>query len=242
MSHLRLLTYNIRGGRGLDGYRKLDRIHDILNRLDIDIAVLQEVDMRPSRGRHPHELQELVGSSRPHRLQGESLTEKSGWYGNLIASRYPITRGLVHNLETHVDLEPRNAVDALIASPHGPIRVIGTHLSLSYLERRSEARNLLRLMHAVDNEETAPLFLLGDINEWQWRSRLLAFLDSAMTPLPCAATFPAFMPLLHLDRVWCDIAEPVRVSAHRIGGKGMRCVSDHLPVVMDIDFGKGNED
>lgn len=221
----------------MDGQRDFHRIHMILERLDIDIAVLQEVDMRPTRGRNPAQLEELVGISRPHRLQGESLLEEGGWYGNLIASRYPITRGLVHNLETGPDLEPRNAVDALVDSPHGPLRIIGTHLSLSYLERRSEARNLLRLMQAVDAEESAPLFLLGDINEWQWRSKLLHFLDEAMTPLPCAATFPAFLPLLRLDRAWCDIAPPVRVLAHRVSGKGMRLVSDHLPLVVEVEFG-----
>jgi len=236
MSHLRLLTYNIRGGRGLNGRRDYARIRHVLDRLDIDIAVLQEVDMRPSRGRHPSQLQELVGEHRPHRLQGESLLEDGGWYGNLIASRFPIRRGVVHNLETGVDLEPRNAVDALIESPHGLLRVIGTHLSLSYLERHSEARNLLRLMKAVDAEETAPLFLLGDINEWQWRSKLLRFLDDAMTALPCAATFPSIAPIFRLDRAWCDNTDAVRIHAHRLAGRGMRLMSDHLPVVVDVEF------
>lgn len=237
MSHLRLLTFNIRGGRGLDGQRDLARIHALLERLDIDIAVLQEVETRPSRRRSPADVERLVGAARPHRLAGPSLVEGEGWYGNLIASRYPILRGLVHNLETGPDLEPRNAVDALIDTPRGPLRVIGTHLSLSYLERRSEARNLLRLMQAVDAEERAPLFLLGDINEWQWRSRLLAFLDGAMTPLPCAATFPAFLPVLKLDRAWCDIAPPVKVFAHRLASRGMRLMSDHLPLVVDVEYG-----
>lgn len=237
MAHLRFLTYNIRGGRRLNMRCNLPQVHALMLRLDIDIAVLQEVDTRPSRNRCLADMDILTGDRYPHVLIGKSLEEPDGWYGNIIASRHPITRGLVHNLETGVDYEPRNAVDALIASPYGKLRVIGTHLSLSYLERRSEARNLLRLMRRVDEQEQYPLFLMGDINEWQWRSQLLDFLDTAMTPLPCKPTFPAFAPVFKLDRAWCDIAPPVKVYAHRLAMTGIRTLSDHLPLVVDVDFG-----
>jgi endonuclease/exonuclease/phosphatase family metal-dependent hydrolase len=162
------------------------------------------------------------------------MREGDGWYGNYLVSRYPVCNGIVHNLETHADLEPRNAVDAVIDSPLGNIRVIGTHLSLSYLERFSEARNLLRLMREVEQETTIPLLLMGDINEWQPHSKLLRHLDAAMTALPCKATFPAFMPIFKLDRAWVDVPEGVKVTAHRMSGRGFRTLSDHLPLVLEI--------
>lgn len=235
MNRLRFLSFNIHGGRSLSGKRDLTRVHALMERFDIDIGVFQEMETRPSRRGSTEDVEVLAGPNRPHRLPGPSLYEGPAWYGNLIVSRYPIIRALVHNLETGPDLEPRNAVDALIETPRGRIRVIGTHLSLSLFERWSEARNLIRLMRAVEEGEKNPLFLMGDINEWQWPSKLIRFLDSVMTPLPCKATFPSFLPVFKLDRAWYD-APHLKVMAHRLASLRTRPMSDHLPLVVEIDY------
>lgn len=234
MTRIRLLSYNIHGGRSLDGTRDLRRIHSVLERLDIDIAVFQEMETRPSRRGSAMDEDLLAGESRPHRLRGPSLHGGGGWFGNFLVSRWPIRRGQMHNLETKPDLEPRNALDATIATPLGEIRVIGTHLSLSYLERYSEAQNLLRLMQAVEQETRIPLLLMGDINEWQPFSRLLRYLDTEMQSLPVGATFPAFAPVFRLDRAWYYTMGDWQVSAHRMGGRGFRTLSDHLPLVVEL--------
>lgn len=236
MMRIRLLSYNIHGGRSLDGTRDLRRVHALMERLDIDIGVFQEMETRPSRRGSMRDEDLLAGDARPYRLRGESLQEDGGWYGNFLVSRFPLCSGVVHNLETHVDLEPRNAVDAMIDTPLGVIRVIGTHLSLSYLERFSEARNLLRLMQTVEEETTAPFFLMGDINEWQPRSKLIRHLNSEMRALPCKATFPAYMPIFKLDRVWHDTPAHFHVFAHRMSGRGFRTLSDHLPLVVEVQL------
>ncbi|MBN8530827.1 MAG: endonuclease/exonuclease/phosphatase family protein [Alphaproteobacteria bacterium] len=234
MSRVRFLCFNIHGGRSLDGKRDLSRIHALMERLDIDIGVFQEMETRSSRGGTTDSVSILAGDGRPHHLHGASLAEGKGWYGNLIVSRHPILRGLVHNLETAPSLEPRNAVDALIDTPLGILRVIGTHLSLSLLERWSEAQNLLRLIQAVEEKERHPLFLMGDINEWQWPSRLLRYLNRAMTPLSCKSTFPSLFPVLKLDRAWYD-APGIKAVAHRLGDRQSRLLSDHLPLIIEIE-------
>jgi endonuclease/exonuclease/phosphatase family metal-dependent hydrolase len=235
VAHIRLLSFNIRGGKNLRGKRSLPCIRNLIDRLDVDIAVFQEVDTRPSRGGSSEDIAAIVGPERVHQVRGPSIIEDGGWYGNLIASRFPIIRGTVHNLETKSDMEPRNAVDALIETPFGKIRLIGTHLSLSMFERWWEARNLLRLMKSVEEQERNPLFLMGDINEWQYPSRLLRFLNSVMHPLPCGATFPSFFPVFHLDRIWYD-APQLKVTAHRVATRDVRLISDHLPLVVEVDF------
>lgn len=239
MKRIRLLSYNIHGGRSLNGVRDLPRIHTVMERLDIDIGVFQEMETRSHRSGSLRDEELLAGESRPHRLRGVSLREGEGWYGNFLVSRFPICSGIVHNLETHKDLEPRNAVDAVIETPLGIIRVIGTHLSLSYLERFSEARNLLRLMQEVEEETTSPLFLMGDINEWQPHSKLIHHLDSEMRALPCKATFPSVMPLFKLDRAWHVTPGHFQVFAHRVSGRGLRTLSDHLPLVVEVRVKEG---
>jgi endonuclease/exonuclease/phosphatase family metal-dependent hydrolase len=236
MNKLRFLSFNIHGGRSLVGQRDVKRVNALMDRLDIDIGVFQEMETRPSRDAGPEDVATLAGAARPHHLAGPSLIEEPGWYGNLIVSRYPILRGLLHNLETNPSLEPRNAVDALIQTPRGKIRVIGTHLSLSPFERWSEARNLIRLIQAVEEEEKNPIFLMGDVNEWQWTSKLLRYLDGVMTPLPARATFPSFLPFLRFDRAWYD-APGLAASACRLAARDIRKLSDHLPLLVEVEYG-----
>ncbi len=242
MNALRILSFNIHGGVDRKGLGNLRRIHALMEDFDIDIGVLQEMETRPSRGGHPGDVEILCGNERPHRLLGPAMKEDGGWYGNLILSRFPIVRGLVHDLERkHQVLEPRNAVDALIETPKGRLRVIGTHLSLSSILRRWEITNLIRLINMVEDKARSPVFFMGDFNEWLWSSRLLRHLDRLMRPLPCAKTFPAFCPVFRLDRVWCD--EPgykagmkmkLDAEARTLNGPEVRDLSDHLPLLIEV--------
>ncbi|MFP4313154.1 MAG: endonuclease/exonuclease/phosphatase family protein [Alphaproteobacteria bacterium] len=233
MSILRLMSYNIHSGIDRRGHRDLRRICDLMDNLDIDIGVFQEVETRPSYGGSKADIDILAGKNRPYHLPGPSLKESKGWYGNLIVSKYPIKRALVHNLETFRALQPRNAVDALIDTPHKMVRIIGTHLSLSSLVRWHEINNLIALASKVDDETPGPLFLLGDINEWRWPSKLLKHLNTIFTPLPAEKSFPSFCPVFRLDRAWYDHGN-IKAHAQILKGPETKYLSDHLPLLIEV--------
>ena len=232
---VRILCYNIHGGYDMHGKRDLARIHDFMERHDVDIGVFQEIETRPSRGGTMQDIDTIAGTDRPHRLLGLAMKEGEGWYGNLIVSRHPIIRGLYHDLETKPSWEPRNAVDALIDTPDGPLRVIGTHLSLAPWERWSEVRNLVRLIDKVEEKETHPMLFMGDINEWRSAalSKLLRHMDETMTPIPCGRTFPAFCPFLRLDRVWGKNLLSKAIATAIVSAETKR-MSDHLPILIEV--------
>jgi endonuclease/exonuclease/phosphatase family metal-dependent hydrolase len=229
---LRILCYNIHGGYDIWGKRDLVRLHDFMERHDVDIGVFQEIETRASRGGTLQDIQTIAGPSRPYHLPGLALIEGEGWYGNLIVSRYPIERGLVHNLDTSPHREPRNAVDALVSTDEGMVRLIGTHLSLSPIERWSEVRNLIRLMERVEESEVRPMLVMGDINEWRGTSRLLKYLDDLLMPVPCDKTFPAIFPLFRLDRVWAHNVKG-NIRAHCL--YDAKNLSDHLPLLVEYN-------
>lgn len=233
MTLLRILCFNIHGGYDLKGHRDLRRVHTLMNKLDIDIGVFQEMETRPSYGGSAEDVDLLAGPERPYHLPGPTLKEGEGWYGNLIVSRYPIKRALVHDLETHKVLEPRNAVDALIETPDQDVRIIGTHLSLSSMVRWHEINNLMKLADKVDDETTRPLFLMGDINEWRWPSKLLRHLNKTFIPLASEKSFPSFYPVFRLDRVWFN-NENIQASAQTLTGPDASTLSDHLPVLVEV--------
>lgn len=232
---LKMLTFNVHGGYSVDGKRDLMKVHGLLEKLDIDIAVLQEMDTRPSKGGTSTDVNELAGAARPYHMMGPTKKDGRGWYGNLIVSRYPIKRALVHSLEKRWErIEPRNAVDVTIETPMGGLRILGTHLSLPAWERRVEVPMLIKLVKQVEAEEKYPVFLMGDINEWRKSSRLLRFLDTEMVPVKAGATFPVVAPFLHLDRVWHDTPH-IRAKAKVIRDHGVRNMSDHLPVYIEVE-------
>ncbi|PZP53831.1 MAG: endonuclease [Micavibrio aeruginosavorus] len=232
---LRFLCFNIHGARDLGGERDLKRLNDVMNHYQIDIGVFQEMETRASRKGTPDDVSILAGPERPYHLAGPSLKDETGWYGNLIVSRYPIIRGLVHNLETTIQYEPRCAVDALIDGPFGRLRLIGTHLSLARWQRFAEVRNLLKLMDKVEETEKNPLFLMGDLNEWRESSKLIKHLNQIMTPLKCRPSFPSIFPILRLDRAWHDTAN-LAVTAATLSKNGINRLSDHLPIMVEVKY------
>lgn len=230
---LRILCFNIHGGRSRDGLRDLARVRALMDSLKIDIAAFQEMETRPSRRGGADDVDCVAGPGRPYHLPGPTLKEGRGWYGNLTVSRYPIEIARVHTMETTFDIEPRNAVDSLIATPIGKLRLINTHLSLSPFERAKEVPRLIELVKKVEGEEKHPVLLLGDINEWRPRSRLLRFLDGVMIPVPAGPSFPAIYPFLRLDRVWHDDPR-LHVTARVLDDPPIRMLSDHLPLLVEI--------
>jgi endonuclease/exonuclease/phosphatase family metal-dependent hydrolase len=234
MSLIRILCFNIHGGYSRDGKRDLRRVNALMDELDIDIGCFQEMETRPSRGGKSTDIDVLAGMSRPYHLPGPTMKEGLGWFGNLLVSRYPIVRAMAHSMEPTYDFEPRNAVDATIDTPFGRIRVINTHLSLSPFERKLEVPMLIKLIKDVEEEEPSPVFLMGDMNEWRPKSKLLKFLDGQLVPVPCGPTFPAGWPFLRLDRVWHD-SPKMKVTARVLTEKNVSILSDHLPLLIEIE-------
>jgi len=93
----------------------------------------------------------------------------------------------------------------------------------------------MRLIGRVEESEKNPLFLMGDLNEWREKSKLLKYLNEILVPLPCKATFPSFLPVFKLDRAWHDTPE-MNIKARVLDTKSVRKLSDHLPVMVEISY------
>lgn len=229
---IRILCYNIHGGYDTQGVRDLSRVQALMDDMKIDIGVFQEMETRPSRGGSKNDIATLSGVERPYYHAGLAMQEEGGWYGNLIVSRYPIVRGITHGLQTLAGMEPRNAIDALVETPKGPLRIIGTHLSLLASVRWREIQRLLYLVDEAEAREKNPMLIMGDINEWRGGARLLKHLNEAFVALPAARTFPSFCPIFHLDRVWAHNLPAV--SVQRLKTNKVKRLSDHLPLLIDV--------
>jgi endonuclease/exonuclease/phosphatase family metal-dependent hydrolase len=74
------------------------------------------------------------------------------------------------------------------------------------------------------------VLLMGDLNEWRGRRGAIRSLDRHLGPSAAARTFPSWMPVLALDRIYADgpaVLRDVGVYHSPLA----RLASDHLPLV-----------
>lgn len=225
----RILSYNVHGGRGMDRKQDYKRIHSLLLSHSIDIALLQEFDTRPSLRDTEQDIRDICGEKYSHFFAGKAIEGKYGWYGNAILSQFPIIEKNLIDV-SHPKREPRNIMEAFIETPQGLVHILNTHKGLNKKERRFQLEKLHKLLVS---DSSIPLIVAGDINEWQSSSLALKDLNTTLHPVPVQATYPTFLPIFHLDRVWCRPDSLVK-KAFVLKDRYTRVFSDHFPVLVEI--------
>ncbi|MES2666486.1 MAG: endonuclease/exonuclease/phosphatase family protein [Pseudomonadota bacterium] len=156
-----LLTYNIQYGFGTDGRYDLPRTAAVID--GADIACLQEVDRHWQRTGHddqPALLAKLLPEY--HTAYGPAFDMDASLPGNrsrrrqfgpMILSRWPILWTRLHLLPLWPMLDPVNtqtaALEACIATPAGPLRVLSVHLAHVGVEER--LAQIAHLRHVLPN-------------------------------------------------------------------------------------------
>ena len=232
-------TYNIHTCVGVDRRYDPDRIVAVLRELGADIIGLQEVDARHRFDRHMDQWDYFAAAMGFHAVAGANVSDHRGRFGNALLTRFPV------RTVWHIDLsvsgyEPRGAIAAELVADGWPLRVVVTHLGLRAAERRLQVRRLLdRLLDGSSNIE--PLLVLGDLNEWRGRRGGVSTLDRRLGRAPAPRTFPSWLPVLPLDRIYASGALALRsVTVHRSGLA--RIASDHLPLSAAVSRRKGESD
>lgn len=153
---MRVVSWNIRWGCGRDGRIRIHAIIDVLRKLNADIICLQEV-----AANHP-ELEGSASSNQFRQLAGAfggyhavehapSELYKSNMprlFGNLLLSRFRLTQVHRHMLPWPPDPAgrpgmPRGALEAVLDTPNGKLRVVNTHLEYySHTQRMAQVRQL----------------------------------------------------------------------------------------------------
>ena len=160
MMGVKLITWNIQWGRGLDGRVDLARIVREAHALaDFDVICMQEVaDNFPGLEGNDErdQFDELCRLLPRYRMAADFGVDRAGEdgrrrrFGNAIFTRYSILSMRRHALPWPADrgksTMPRVAVEATLQAPMGPIRVTTTHLEYySDVQRRAQARHLRHL-------------------------------------------------------------------------------------------------
>jgi endonuclease/exonuclease/phosphatase family metal-dependent hydrolase len=209
---VRLICWNVQWCRGIDGVVDPARIAREARRIaDPDVLCLQEInvgfaDLPGSQGENQVEALKrefpgfFVFFASAVDVPGPEGTRRR--FGNLVASRFPVGRVMRHALpwpRTSAPSMPRTALEAVIQTPFGPLRVITTHLEYYSSGHRAAQIERLRELHAETNRELvssepkgpfAPLphpesaILCGDFNMPPDDPLRARFLEAFLAPTP----------------------------------------------------------
>lgn len=238
---LRIASYNIH--KGVSTFNRRLVLHEVqreLHRLNPDIVFLQEVqgehtrraerfDAWPDSPQH-----EFLAGEHLSAAYGRNANHQLGHHGNALLSRFPIRSTDNIDLTLH-RFEQRGLLHCILEPTNWdrPLHALCVHLNLLARDRRRQLATLAEYVRTrIPSHE--PLVLAGDFNDWSREAthtlRLELGLAEAFETLhgSPAKSFPARLPMLHLDRIYTrgfsvEVAE-VLTDAHWIG------LSDHVPL------------
>ncbi len=238
VTSIRVLTWNIHHGAGLDGQIDLDRIAAQIRSSGADLVALQEVDrgvLRSDRRDIPAELADRLGM---HQVFGKNIDFQGGDYGNAVLSRFPVLESENHHYEMIRKGEQRGLLTTVVRTPAGPVQFWTTHID--YRKDDSErVQHAHAIVERLRSEQPAiPTILCGDFND-RPESRTHAILTDAFRDVFAAVgtgagdTFPAGNPDRRID--WILVAGPgvTPVSAE----VPPTDASDHRPVLGVVRIG-----
>lgn len=162
---LRILSYNIRHGQGMDGKINLKRIADVITKENPDLVALQEVDKWCTRSGNRDLAKELGALLNMEHQFGNAMDFQGGEYGNAVLSRLPIIETILHQFPKgeKEDVESRCALEVKIQAKGfpGPLSFISIHLDMGYeAVRKQQVETQLNALRNTKN----PIILAGDFN------------------------------------------------------------------------------
>ena len=231
---LRVATYNIHRGRGMDRRVIPSRITEVLRDIDADVVAMQEViGAGPSGQDQAEEIGAALGMGW---VMASVRHLRKHHFGNVVMSRFPIVHHSQYDLSWRT-CEARACQRADLELGGGRrLHVYNVHLGTAVLERRYQATRLASYVH--DRRVEGPKVILGDFNEWMrgLATRTLSSLFESVdlrTHLRRRKTYPGIFPVLHLDHIYYEGLVEVR-SVELPRNRKALMASDHLPLVANL--------
>lgn len=226
---LRVLTYNIHHGQGVDGKVDLARIANVIRSASPDIVAIQEVDQNVTRSGSIDQPAELARLTDMQVAFGGNITLQGGEYGNAILSKLPFLSYRNHLLPNLDKGEQRGLLVAQIRVKRQVVSFISTHFDHRRGDQeRLESAGLVNQKFA--NQPSIPAILAGDLNATR-NSEVLVRLSQAweIAGETVQRTSPANRPARQIDFILSRPLDDWTVLETRVLDEPI--ASDHRPLL-----------
>ncbi|HYJ88514.1 MAG TPA: endonuclease/exonuclease/phosphatase family protein [Pyrinomonadaceae bacterium] len=234
---LRVMTYNIHVGVGMDKKLDLQRIADVIKKENPDLVGLQEVDRGVKRTEGKDEIVELAGLTGMQYAFAHNLDYQGGQYGVAVLSRFPIRQIDHRKYENRREAERRGMLRVEVDTGGGKIiNFVTTHLDYQFDDGRLfEAEQMLKFLENVRGQ----LIVVGDFNDEPtgntYKLMLAGFEDAWLRgrAKDAGLSYPADKPVKRIDYIFTRRSDKVRTKKAWVVNT---LASDHIPVVADIEI------
>jgi endonuclease/exonuclease/phosphatase family metal-dependent hydrolase len=232
---LRVMTYNIHVGVGMDKKLDLQRIADVIIKERPDLVGLQEVDRGVKRTEGKDEIAELAKMTHMDYAFANNLDYQGGQYGVAMLSRFLLNNVEHRMFENKREPERRGMLRAQVDVGGKIVNFVTTHLDYQYSDGRVfETEQLLKFLEDVNG----PLIVVADMNDEPvgdaYKLMLGKFSDAWVTTRAKGAglSYPADKPTKRIDYVFYrgDGLKAKKATTSET------LASDHVPVVVDLEI------
>ncbi|MFI4859288.1 MAG: endonuclease/exonuclease/phosphatase family protein [Phycisphaerales bacterium JB063] len=234
---LRVLTYNIHHGEGMDNRFDYERLAAVITSVNPDVVALQEVDRATGRSSGIDQAATLGQLTGMHHTFAEAMPYNGGSYGEAVLSRFPIEETWAVNLTAAPGQEPR-AVAAIRVRPWGDdgpeVVFAGTHLC-----HQSDATRLVqaREINAAFPQVRQRTLIAGDFNFTSdtaaYNEMARRWTDTAQLFGDPQPTIPATNPRARIDYVFARPAGAWKIIDVQVIDE--QVASDHTPVLVVLE-------
>ena len=222
---MRIMSYNIRIGVGMDITTNLNRPAEVIKRVNPDYVGLQEVDSVALRTDWVDQTAELGRLTGMHPIFAPAIERSEGLYG--IAALVKEKPLAIRNIQLPGEEELRT----FLVLEYEDYILCNTHFSL----RRPSRLESIEIIRNTLKEYDKPAIITGDFNmrpgseECQKMSEDWTLLSDSTK-----VTFPSDNPRVTLDYIWGHKGHEYEVKEYVVVDEPM--ASDHLPIYMDVIF------
>jgi endonuclease/exonuclease/phosphatase family metal-dependent hydrolase len=240
IKRLKLLTYNIHSGIGVDKRYDLGRIAAVLEQEKPDIAALQELDCRMWRTSYEDQSSHLATKLAVNAFFCATRPIEQGSFGMAVLSPFSVVRRKEYDLSYSPQREPRYCLRLdLEVAPGALLHVFNCHLGLAMRERSFQRRQMLSDAILLSEEVHHPVILMGDFNDRPisvvHRSLRRHFKDAFnATGKYWGPTFKAGPFPVRLDHIY--VSRDIHIVDCWVRNDEMtRIASDHMPVIASVE-------
>lgn len=229
---LKVMTYNIRNGNGMDEVCSYERIADVILKQNPDVVAIQELDSMTKRSNQTYVLGEVAKLTRMKDLYGPAINYNGGKYGvGILSKKHPL------KVSQH-PLPGRDEKRTILIAEFEDYIFSCTHLALT-----EDDRNLsLAIIDSIAASQNKPFIIAGDMNAEpgsdfvKGLQKNYHIFNNLKQP-----TWPASEPKEMIDyiAVWKDRSEGYANVHTWVVDEPL--ASDHRPIMSKIRVAKKND-
>jgi endonuclease/exonuclease/phosphatase family metal-dependent hydrolase len=222
----RILTYNVRNGKGMDNKTDYDRVAAVINAINPEVAAIQELDSVTIRSNGVDVLKAIAEKCGMKYIYGASIPYGGGKYGiGILSKEKPINTSFF-------PLPGREEKRGLLMAEFKDYIFFCSHFSLTAADRVAS----VQLINQIAKELHKRVILAGDLNASPESEAINLLSENWINITGKQPTFPSSVPKECIDYVWGINRSDFIYNIIKQKVVPEKIASDHRPVFVDVKF------